>query len=208
MSWASWRRARARPLPCMAKRRVAVLISGNGTNLQALIDAAKAAGFPAEISVVISNKAEAYGLTRAKNAGIPALFVDHKAHASREAFDAALHGILEQYNIDIVCLAGFMRLLSAAFVNRWQGKMLNIHPSLLPAFKGAHAVRDALAAGAKETGCTVHLVTEEVDSGPALLQAKVPILPGDTEETLLERIHAEEHRIYPLALEALAARGA
>lgn len=188
----------------MAKKRVAVLISGSGTNLQALIDAAKAEGYPAEIALVISNKTDAYGLVRAGNAGIATQTVDHKKYENREAFDNAVQKILEQHHIDIVCLAGFMRLLSAPFVKQWHGRMLNIHPSLLPAFKGAHAIRDALAAGVKETGCTVHLVTEEVDAGPILLQAKVPVLPDDNEASLRARVHKEEHRIYPLALKKLA----
>jgi len=190
----------------MNKIKTAILISGNGSNLQALIDAAAAADYPAQIALVISNKADAYGLTRAKNAGIPAHIISHKEYATRDAFDRALHAALTQAHIDIVCLAGFMRLLTPWFVEQWSGRMLNIHPSLLPAFKGAHAVRDALAAGASETGCTVHLVTPEVDSGPVILQAHVPILPGDTEETLAERIHKEEHRIYPEALKLLSKR--
>jgi phosphoribosylglycinamide formyltransferase 1 len=188
----------------MAKKRVAVLISGNGSNLQALMDAAAAPDYPAEIVLVVSNKADAYGVTRAKNANIPALVISHKNYASREMFDAAMQAELVKHKVDIVCLAGFMRLLSAGFVKQWQGRMLNIHPSLLPDFKGAHAVRDALAAGAKESGCTVHLVTEELDAGPIIAQARVNILPGDTEETLHERIHAEEHRLYPEALKMLA----
>ncbi len=188
----------------MAKKKIAVLISGSGSNLQALIDAAAAADYPAEIVVVISNKAEAYGLIRAKNSGIATHVINHKDYDSREAFDNEIQRILLGYGVDIVCLAGFMRMLSPQFVNRWPGKMLNIHPSLLPAFKGAHAVHDALAAGAKETGCTVHFVTEEMDAGPIVLQAQVPVLPSDSEKTLLERIHAEEHRIYPLALRKIA----
>ena len=192
----------------MNKRRVGVLISGSGSNLQALIDACNQPDYPAEISVVISNKADAFGLTRAKNAGIPAHVIDHKQFATRREFDEAMQNILEQYNVEIVCLAGFMRLLTAEFVERWQGRLLNIHPSLLPAFKGAHAVAAALKAGAKTTGCTVHQVITEVDAGPVIMQAEVSILPDDTEETLLTRIHAEEHRIYPEALKALILRDA
>lgn len=188
----------------MAKKKVAVLISGSGTNLQALIDAARMPDYPAEITLVISNKSDAYGLTRAQSAGIAAHVINHKDFTSREAFDAAMQKILEENKIEFVCLAGFMRLLSAPFVKTWQGRMLNIHPSLLPQFKGANAIRDALAAGVKETGCTVHLVTEEVDSGPIILQAKVPVLPDDTEESLLARVHKEEHRIYPQALKKIA----
>lgn len=184
----------------MARKRAGVLISGNGSNLQALIDAARPPDYPAEIVLVISNKENAYGLARAKNAGIPALAINHKAYPTREAFDDAMHRELTRHGVEYVCLAGFMRLLSDGFVARWQGRMLNIHPSLLPAFKGAHAVRDALAANVKETGCTVHLVTKELDSGPVVLQARVPVLPNDTEETLHQRIHEEEHKLYPQAL--------
>lgn len=187
------------------RRRAAVLISGNGTNLQALIDAAKAEDYPVEIALVISNKAEAFGLKRAATAGIPALVISHKDYTDREAFDRAMHAQLTAHRVEIVCLAGFMRLLSPWFVHAWEGRMLNIHPSLLPAFKGSHAIRDALAAGVNETGCTVHMVTEEMDAGAAIVQARVPVLPGDTEETLAQRIHAEEHRIYPQALKRLAA---
>lgn len=187
----------------MTKRRVAVLISGSGSNLQALMDAAKQPDYPAEIALVISNKADAYGLTRAKVANIPALTISHKDYSAREMFDEAMHAELVKHKIDIVCLAGFMRLLSAPFVRKWEGRMLNIHPSLLPNFKGAHAVRDALVAGVTESGCTVHLVTPELDSGPIILQARVEILPGDSEDTLHARIHAEEHKIYPLALKKL-----
>lgn len=187
----------------MPKKRVAVLISGSGSNLQALMDAAAAPDYPAEIALVISNQPDAFGLRRAENAKIPVEVVSHKDYQSREDFDAAMQLLLKQHRIEIVCLAGFMRILSAWFVRAWEGRMLNIHPSLLPAFKGAHAVRDALQAGAKETGCTVHLVGEEVDSGPVVLQARVGILPGDTEESLLKRIHAEEHKIYPAALKML-----
>ncbi len=184
----------------MAKTKVAILISGSGSNLQALMGAAKEPSYPAEIVLVISNRADAYGLERAKAAGVPSLCIDHKVYATREAFDRAVDKKLIDSGTGIVCLAGFMRLLSPWFVKAWEGRMLNIHPSLLPAFKGAYAVRDALAAGAKETGCTVHLVTEELDSGPILLQEKVAVIPGDTEESLLKRIHAAEHRIYPAAL--------
>jgi phosphoribosylglycinamide formyltransferase-1 len=182
------------------KRKVAVLISGNGSNLQALMDACKAPDYPAEIVLVISNKADAFGLVRAKKAEISTLFVDHKAYPDREAFDRAMHLTLKSSGAEIVCLAGFMRLLSPWFVKEWEGRLLNIHPSLLPEFKGARAVRDALAAGVRETGCSVHWVTEEVDAGPVLLQEKVQVLPNDTEESLHQRIHAAEHRIYPKAL--------
>jgi phosphoribosylglycinamide formyltransferase-1 len=182
------------------KTKVGVLISGNGSNLQALIDACAAANYPAEITAVISNKVDAYGINRASTAGIATHVLDHTKYKNREEFDRAVHSLLMHHSVKIVCLAGFMRLLSPWFVNEWQGRLLNIHPSLLPAFKGAHAVRDALAAGAKETGCTVHHVINEVDAGEVILQAKVPVLANDTEKTLHERIHEAEHKIYPQAL--------
>ncbi len=187
----------------MAKANVAVLISGNGSNLQALIDACAAPEYPCRIVTVISNKPDAFGLTRAKNAQIPTHVINHKDYTSREAFDAVMHETLTKHKVEYICLAGFMRLLSDGFVNSWAGRMLNIHPSLLPAFKGAHAVRDALAGGAKESGCTVHVVTAELDSGPVILQAKVPVFANDTEETLHRRIHEREHVIYPKALKML-----
>ena len=188
----------------MTKKNVGVLISGNGSNLQALIDACAKPDFPARISVVISNKETAYGLNRAAEAGIPSHIINHKDYATREAFDRAVQEMLLRHNVEIVCLAGFMRLLSGWFVSQWKGVMLNIHPSLLPAFKGAHAVRDALAAGVKESGCSVHIVTEELDSGPIIIQGKVPVLPTDTEATLHARIHEQEHKIYPFALRLIA----
>lgn len=188
------------------KKKVGVLISGNGTNLQALIDACKNPEYPAEIAAVISNKADAYGLNRASEAGIPAHVISHKDYKTREEFDRAVDEMLARHSVEVVCLAGFMRILSNEFVAKWKGRMLNIHPSLLPKYKGAHAIRDALMAGEKITGCTVHLVTEEMDEGPIILQAEVAILPDDTLESLAERIHAEEHRIYVEALKKLAQR--
>lgn len=190
----------------MKRARVGVLISGNGSNLQALIDAARDPDYPAEIALVVSNRAEAYGLARAEAAGIPAALISHRGHESREAFDRTVDTALSGAGVEIVCLAGFMRLLSPWMVERWQGRMLNIHPSLLPDFKGAHAVRDAFSAGVTETGCTVHVVTEELDAGPLLAQARVPVLPGDTEESLHQRIHAAEHALYPQALKEFALR--
>jgi phosphoribosylglycinamide formyltransferase-1 len=186
-----------------SKKRVAVLISGSGSNLQALVDAAKYDDFPASIELVISNKADAYGLTRAQNAKITTRVLSHSDYATREEYDTQIDLLLNEFSIEFVCLAGFMRLLSAGFTEKWQGRMLNIHPSLLPQFKGAHAIADALNAGAKTTGCTVHLVTPEMDAGPILMQAEVEILSGDTLESLAERIHKQEHRIYPAALKAL-----
>lgn len=188
----------------MPKKKIGVLISGNGSNLQALIDACKHPDYPCEITTVISNKAEAYGINRASQAGIPAHVIDHKDYPAREAFDEEIEHRLLQHNVEIVCLAGFMRLLSPGFVERWAGRMLNIHPSLLPKFKGAHAIADAFNAGEKVTGCTVHYVVPEMDSGEIILQAEVAILPTDTEESLAERIHAQEHKIYPQALRLVA----
>lgn len=181
-----------------------VLISGNGSNLQALIDACALPEFPAEITAVISNKEDAYGLNRAAEAGIPAHIVKHTDYPDRESFDRAVHELLLRHRVEIVCLAGFMRLLSGWFVTQWKGVMLNIHPSLLPAFKGAHAVRDALAAGVQETGCSVHIVTEDLDAGPIIIQAKVTVLQEDTEDSLRQRIHEQEHAIYPFALKLIA----
>lgn len=188
----------------MNKRNVAVLISGNGSNLQALMDAAAAPEYPANITLVISNKSEAYGLQRAQMAGVATHVLDHRAYETRELYDAALDEILRAHAIELVCLAGFMRLLTGEFVRRWHGRMINIHPSLLPKFKGAHAMKDALEAGETITGCTVHFVTEEMDAGPIILQEAVDINPGDTLETLAPRVHAAEHRLYPRALEMLA----
>jgi phosphoribosylglycinamide formyltransferase 1 len=188
----------------VAKRKVGVLISGNGSNLQALIDACQQDDYPAEIAVVISNKADAFGLTRAAKAGIACEVIDHRQYASREAFDDAMHAALERYNVEFVCLAGFMRLLSAAFVRRWQDRMINIHPSLLPAFKGISSHRDAIAAGVRVSGCTVHFVRTEMDVGPIIIQSAVPVLPQDTPETLGARVLEQEHICYPKALKWLA----
>lgn len=187
----------------MIKHKVAVLISGNGSNLQALIDAASVPDYPAQVVLVISNKEGVFGLARAGNAGIPAYVINHKDYSTREDFDAAIHSLLKEYKAEFVCLAGFMRLLGPEFVNSWQGRMINIHPSLLPDFKGARAVRDALASGAKESGCTVHLVTEQMDSGAIIAQARVPVFSDDTEEKLHQRIHEQEHLLYPQALKIL-----
>ncbi|KAK5641418.1 hypothetical protein RI129_009965 [Pyrocoelia pectoralis] len=192
---------------CLRKKRVAVLISGSGSNLQALIDSTRdpTKNSAAEIVLVISNKATAYGLERAKQAGICSLVVDHKNYASREEYDRILHEKLLNANIDIVCLAGFMRILSGEFTRNWTGKMINIHPSLLPLFKGANAWKQALNSGVRVTGCTVHFVEEDVDAGGIIVQETVPIKPDDTEESLLERIHTVEHKAYPTALELIAA---
>jgi formyltetrahydrofolate-dependent phosphoribosylglycinamide formyltransferase len=189
-----------RTVPSDMKKRVAVLISGYGGNLQALIDSCKNPEFGAEIVLVVSNKANAFGLQRAKNNNIEAVFIDNKNYKTREEFDNEIHKKLLEFKVEIVCLAGFMRLLSAEFVNKWQGRMINIHPSLLPDFKGANAVEDAFKAGVKKTGCTVHYVVPEMDAGEIILQREVEILPNDTIEKLYERIHVQEHIAYSQAL--------
>jgi phosphoribosylglycinamide formyltransferase-1 len=189
----------------MAKKRVAVLISGRGSNMTALIDAARAPAYPAEIALVVSNRPDAGGLARARESGIAAEVVDHAPFGKdREAFERALQGVLEAHRIDIVCLAGFMRLLSPWFVGRWESRMLNIHPALLPSFKGLDTHARALAAGVRLHGATVHLVVPEMDSGPIVVQGAVPVLESDTADTLAARVIAIEHRIYPLALRLLA----
>ena len=188
----------------MARRRVAILISGRGSNMAALIDAARKPDYPAEIVLVISNRPDAAGLVLARQKGIQTATIDHKTFATREAFDAALEMRLAKARVDIICLAGFMRMLTTPFVERWRGRMLNVHPSLLPDLKGLDTHTRALAAGAKLHGCTVHFVEPELDSGPIILQAEVPVLDGDDEKTLAARVLAEEHRIYPEALKLLA----
>ncbi|HVL73005.1 MAG TPA: phosphoribosylglycinamide formyltransferase [Beijerinckiaceae bacterium] len=182
------------------KRRVAVLISGRGSNMAALIAAARAPDFPAEIALVASNRPDAAGLVRAAEAGIATAIVDHKAFPDRPAFEEALDRALAAHRIELLCLAGFMRVLTDWFIGRWEGRMLNVHPSLLPAFKGTDTHRRALAAGVRIHGCTVHFVTLELDSGPIVAQAAVPVLPGDDEATLAARVLAQEHVVYPRAL--------
>lgn len=178
----------------------AVLISGNGSNLQALIDAAAAPDYPARIMLVIANKAEAYGLQRAQAANIPTRVISHKAYLSRDAFDEALDAALRESGCELVCLAGFMRLLTPGFVTRWQGRMLNIHPSLLPAYKGLNTHERVIADGQPVTGCTAHYVEPEMDAGPIILQEQVPVMPDDTPQTLQQRVHTAEHQLYPDAL--------
>ena len=190
----------------MPRRRVAILISGRGSNMAALIEAARAKDYPAEIVLVVSNRPDAAGLEFAARHGIATFIVDHKQFANREAFDATLQETLERARIEIVCLAGFMRMLTTPFVEQWRGRMLNIHPSLLPEFKGLDTHARALAAGVKEHGCTVHFVVPELDSGPIVLQEKVPVFAGDSEATLAARVLAAEHRIYPAALRMVAER--
>ena len=186
----------------MDRLRVGVLLSGSGTNLQAILDEA---GAEYEVAVVLSDKADAYGLERARTADVPAVHVDPKAHDGRDAFNAALIEALRAHGVELVCLAGFMRILAPNFVRAFENRILNIHPALLPAFPGGHAVADALAWGTKVTGTTVHLVDEEVDHGPIVLQEAVAIESGDTEETLHERIKVVEHRLYPRAIRLFAA---
>ncbi len=191
-------------------RRVptAILISGRGSNMVALIEAAKAPDFPAEIALVAANLPDAGGLERAAAAGIETTSVDHRPFGKdREAFERALDAELQAHGIELVVLAGFMRVLTPWFVTRWQGRLINIHPSLLPDFRGTHTHARALEAGVAEHGCTVHFVVPELDAGPTILQAKVPVLPGDDEARLSARVLEQEHRIYPQAL-ALVASGA
>jgi phosphoribosylglycinamide formyltransferase-1 len=187
------------------KRRVAILISGRGSNMAALIEAATAADFPAEIVLVISNRADAGGLQRAAASGVPTLTIESKPFGGdRAAFEAVLQSALDQYRIDLVCLGGFMRLFTAEFVQRWYGKMLNIHPSLLPSFPGLDPQGQALRAGVKISGATVHFVIPETDAGPILMQGAVAVRDDDTPATLAARILAIEHRIYPDALRLVA----
>jgi phosphoribosylglycinamide formyltransferase 1 len=187
------------------RARTAILISGRGSNMAALIAAARDPAYPAEIVLVISNRPEAAGLTLARDAGIEAVAIDHRLfRGDRTAHETAINTALRNKAVEIVCLAGYMRLLTPFLVGAWQGRMLNIHPSLLPVFPGLHTHARALAVGVKLHGCTVHLVTQTMDEGPILAQAAVPVLPGDTAETLAERVLQQEHRIYPMALRCLA----
>lgn len=188
-----------------ARKRAAVLISGRGSNMAALVRAAAAPDFPAEIALVLSNRADAAGLDFAKSHGIATHVLSHKGFADREAFDAALDGVLRDAGVEIVCLAGFMRLLTPWLVERWRDRMINVHPSLLPSFKGLHTHERALEAGVRVHGCTVHFVRAEMDEGPIILQAVVPIEPGDTPDILADRVLTQEHVIYPKGLELLAA---
>jgi phosphoribosylglycinamide formyltransferase-1 len=184
----------------MKKIRTVVLISGGGSNLQALIDACAQPGYPAEIVGVISNEPDAYGLTRAQNYDITTAVLNHRQFSSREQFDTELQTLIDDHQPDLVVLAGFMRILTSQFVSHYLGRMLNIHPSLLPLYPGLHTHRRAIEAGDKVHGVTVHFVTPELDGGPAVLQAHVLVEPGDTEETLAKRVLVQEHQIYPLAV--------
>jgi phosphoribosylglycinamide formyltransferase-1 len=189
----------------MDRKRTAILISGRGSNMTALIDAARDESYPAEIALVVSNRPDAAGLQHAAAAGIATAIVDHKRYGKdRGAFERALQDVLIEHRIEIVCLAGFMRILTAWFVAQWPDRMLNIHPALLPAFKGLDTHRRAIEAGVRDHGATVHFVAPEMDSGPIIAQGRVPVFPDDTEAALAARVLAVEHRIYPLALKLVA----
>ncbi len=186
------------------KKRVAILISGRGSNMQSLIRAMQAPDFPAEPAVVVSNRPEALGLSWARDHGIPAVAIDHRTFGNRVAFEARLHQTLLEHNTDLICNAGFMRLLTGGFVDRWKDRQLNIHPSLLPAFPGLDTHQRVLDAGALVTGCTVHFVRLEMDSGPILAQAVVGVIPGERVEHLAARVLEAEHKLYPMALRLVA----
>ncbi|WP_421999425.1 phosphoribosylglycinamide formyltransferase [Reyranella sp.] len=184
----------------MAKLKVGILISGRGSNMAALIEAASAPDYPAEVACVVSNVADAAGLAAARAAGIPATALPHKGYPDRESFDRAVSAELEKHGVGLVALAGFLRIQSPWFVARWQDRQLNIHPSLLPSFPGLRVQQQALDAGVKVSGCTVHFVTADLDGGPIIAQAAVPVLAGDTADTLAVRILRQEHRLYPLVV--------
>lgn len=187
-------------MPASDRLPIVVLISGSGSNLQSIIDA----GLPIEIRAVISNRADAYGLTRAGQAGIPTKVLDHKGFPDRESYDAALQALIDSYAPELLVLAGFMRILSDGFVRHYEGRMMNIHPSLLPKYRGLNTHARAIAAGDREAGCSVHIVTAELDAGPIIVQARVPIHENDTPETLASRVLEQEHRIYPEAIRLFA----
>jgi phosphoribosylglycinamide formyltransferase-1 len=191
----------------MTRKRVGILISGRGSNMMALVEATRRPGYPAEVVTVVSNRPEAPGLAWAAAQGITTAAIDHRRYAKREDFEADLHAALTAARVELICCAGFMRLMTASFVEKWRGRMLNIHPSLLPAFKGLNTQARALATGVKIAGCTVHFVVPEMDSGPIIAQAAVPVLDGDTVETLSARILLTEHKVYPLSLELVASGG-
>ncbi len=188
----------------MARMKLGVLVSGRGSNLQSLIDACAATDFPAEIALVVSNVAGVMGLERAEKAKIPIAIIDHKAYADRESFEQALDKALVDAGVELVCLAGFMRILTDWFVRRWLDRLVNIHPSLLPAFKGLHIHERVIEAGVRFTGCTIHFVRPAMDDGPILVQAVVPVRDDDTPDVLAARVLEQEHRIYPLAVRLIA----
>lgn len=185
----------------MSEKRIVVLISGSGSNLQAIIDRVAEGGINGRIAAVISNRSDAYGLTRASNAGIATAVLNHRDYADRDAFDAALSETIDSYDADLVVLAGFMRILTPGFVRHYAGRLLNIHPSLLPKYKGLNTHQRALDAGDDAHGCSVHFVTEELDGGPVIVQASTPLEADDDAECLQQRVHHLEHQIYPLAVE-------
>jgi phosphoribosylglycinamide formyltransferase-1 len=188
--------------------RIAILISGRGSNMMSLVEAARSPGFPAQVVAVLANRADAAGLAWAAGQGLKTGVVEHKAYAGRESFEAALEAALAEHRPDMICLAGFMRVLTAGFVGRWQGRMINIHPSLLPSYKGLHTHERALADGVRIVGCTVHFVVPEMDAGPIIAQAAVPVRDGDTAETLGARVLSAEHKLYPHALRLVASGAA
>ncbi|WP_406858379.1 phosphoribosylglycinamide formyltransferase [Alsobacter sp. KACC 23698] len=190
----------------MTRRRTAILISGRGSNMEALIQAARDPSFPAEIALVLSNRPGAGGLDKASQAGVPTAVVDHRSHPDRDGFEAAMQAQLQAHGVEFVCLAGFMRILTAGFIARWEDRLINIHPSLLPAFRGLRTHERALAEGVRIHGCTVHYVVPELDAGPIIAQAAVPVLDDDTAETLGARVLQAEHALYPFGL-SLAAGG-
>ena len=191
----------------MTRKRVAILISGRGSNMRALIEAAQAPDYPGEIVLVVSSRMESEGLAVARELGVETVLVDHvrfrRENRDRDAYDRELHEVLTKDNVQFVCLAGFMRILSSGFVRKWDRRIINIHPSLLPAYRGLKPQAQALAAGAKVSGCTVHYVVPELDAGPTIAQVEVPVLDGDTEATLTARILEAEHKLYPQALRAV-----
>jgi len=188
----------------MAKLRLGVMISGSGTNLQALINACADKDYPAEIVTVISNRPNVMGLERAEKAGIKAITLDHKSYETREAFEDDLHATLQEHKVQLVCLAGFMRILNAEFVNRWKDRMVNIHPSLLPSYKGLHTHARAIEDGVRFGGCTIHYVRPEMDNGPIIMQTAIPIASDETEESLIAKTLEQEHKMYPAAVRMIA----
>jgi len=188
----------------LRRKRTAILISGRGSNMRSLVDAARDASYPAEIMLVLSNRPEAGGLSFAKEAGIATAAVDHKIYAGREEFEGSVQVLLDLHRIELICLAGFMRMLTPVFVNAWSGRLLNIHPALLPSYRGLHTHQRALDDGVKIHGCTVHFVAPAMDEGPIIAQAAVPVLDNDTAETLAARVLEQEHVIYPKALALIA----
>jgi phosphoribosylglycinamide formyltransferase 1 len=188
----------------MKKKRVGILISGRGSNMRTIVEAARDPNYPCEVICVVSNRPDAAGLEYARSQDIAAQAIDHKNYQTREEFDSAVNDYLKSQNLDIIVCAGFMRIMTPVLIKPWEGRMINIHPSLLPLYRGLHTHERALAAADKEGGCTVHFVTTELDDGPIIAQARVPILKDDTAETLADRVLIEEHKLYPLALAEVA----